>query len=277
MCKRDSAMGATALMGTSLVARAPPPFTAPPFSTNANASVHVGPSRGMGALALAEAVAVYGPLVSSSPALAGAGYAEPLPADSPVGPLALLGQYRESYLLAQSEEGLVLVDQHAAHERVRYERIRARLAGGRVESQNLLLPVRFEVAPAEALLLPRAAELLESAGFAVSELSGRTVLVSAVPADCPAGAVEPFLRDLFATLAESPDGASGTVARDTLAASLACRGAVTIRTRLAPVEAARLLADLARCSDPFTCAHGRPTMLSLAHRELTRRFGRTSG
>jgi len=169
------------------------------------------------------------------------------------------------------------VDQHAAHERVRYERIRARLAGGRVESQSLLLPVRFEAAPDEAPLLGEAAALLERAGFSVSELSGRTLLVSAAPADCPAQAIEPFLRDLLSSLGESPGEAAAALPRDAVAASLACRGAVTVRTRLAAPEAARLLADLARCEDPFTCAHGRPTMLSLDHRELTRRFGRSSG
>ena len=194
------------------------------------------------------------------------------------GSLRLLAQYRDAYLLAQGDEGLVLVDQHAAHERVRYERIRARLRSGAAPSQGLLLPVTYEASLSEAPYLARALPLLERAGFAVSELSGRTLSISAAPADCPSGAVAPFLRDLLASVAALPEAGDGSATarlEDALAASLACRGAVMAGKALATPEAVRLLTDLSACDDPFSCAHGRPTMLTFAHGDLLRRFGRS--
>ncbi len=113
------------------------------------------------------------------------------------GPLRLLGQYRNSFLVAESEAGLVLIDQHVAHERVRYERILARLETSDAPSQSLLLPVSFEATPDEAALLSRADALLAAAGFVVSERGARSFAVTAAPADTPASAVAPFLRDFL--------------------------------------------------------------------------------
>ncbi len=195
---------------------------------------------------------------------------------SPIGDLRLLGQYRDSFLVAEGEEGLVLIDQHVAHERVRYERFLAKLEGAAPASQRLLAPLTFEAKPEEASLLTRADDLLASAGFAVAELSGRTFLVTAAPADMAGSSVLPALRDFLDRLAALPEGAEAAPAlrRETLAASLACRGAITINHRLQPAEAARLLADLAACRDPWTCPHGRPILLSFAHAEIEKRFGR---
>ena len=199
-------------------------------------------------------------------------------ASSPLGPLHLLGQYRDSFLVAEGDGGLVLIDQHVAHERVRYERLLAALEARAPASQALLTPLTFEAKPEEAALLARADDLLASAGFAVSELSGRTFLVTAAPADMRASAVVPALRDFLDRLAAVPEGqaAAPALRREILAASLACRGAITINHRLAPAEAARLLADLAACRDPWTCPHGRPILLSFAHAEVEKRFGRRS-
>ena len=202
---------------------------------------------------------------------------------SPAGTLRLLGQYRESYLVAEGAAGLVLVDQHVAHERVRFERIRDRLAGAGLSSQALLTPVTFEAAPEEAEALRSVDGALAAAGFSVSELSGRLFVVSTAPADCAPEEVVPVLRDLLGRLlgaAEAGAGRAGDAAgrtRDALAASLACRGAITVNRRLAPEEAARLLSDLAACRDPWTCPHGRPILLTLPHAEVLRRFGRSAG
>jgi DNA mismatch repair protein MutL len=195
---------------------------------------------------------------------------------SPLGPLRLLGQYRDSFLVAEAEEGLVLIDQHVAHERVRYERFLARLETSETSSQNLLTPVSFEATPDEATLLTRSDAFLAEAGFVVSELSGRTFLVSAAPPETPASSVLPALRDYLARVAALPEGSAPSPAlrREVLAASLACRGAITVNHHLAPAEAARLLADLASCRDPWTCPHGRPILLTFSHEELERRFGR---
>jgi len=230
------------------------------------------------AASMAETIEAWGAaLAPVAPAdVARSAYAASEAADSPLGPLRLLGQYRDSFLVAEGETGLVLIDQHVAHERVRYERILSRLEASSVASQSLLLPVTFDATVEEALLLARADELLQAAGFVLSERSGRSFVVSAAPADTPAGAVVPFLRDFLARLAELPDGgdAAAVKRREALAASLACRGAVTVNTRLAPAEATRLLSDLATCRDPWTCPHGRPILLAFDHLDLEKRFGR---
>ncbi|HQQ77965.1 MAG TPA: DNA mismatch repair endonuclease MutL, partial [Thermoanaerobaculia bacterium] len=143
-----------------------------------------------------------------APGLSPSSYSEEISfsvSSSPLGTLRLLGQYRDSFLVAESEEGLVLVDQHVAHERVRYERFLAKLEAASPASQALLTPLTFEAKPEEAALLGREDELLASAGFAVSELSGRTFLVTAAPADMRASAVVAALRDFLDRLAALPD------------------------------------------------------------------------
>ena len=233
-------------------------------------AVRYGAGGGAGAGTLLEAIA---------PGLSPSSYSEEISSSlssSPLGPIRLLGQYRDSFLVAEGEEGLVLIDQHVAHERVRYERFLARLETSEVSSQNLLTPVTFEATPDEATLLSRSDDFLAEAGFVVSELSGRTFLVSATPPEMPVSSVLPALRDTLARLAALPEGSASSpvLRREVLAASLACRGAITVNHRLAPAEAARLLADLAACRDPWTCPHGRPILLSFSHEELERRFGR---
>ena len=159
---------------------------------------------------------------------------------------------------------------------MRYEKFLGRLETSKVSSQRLLTPVTFEATPEEAMLLSRSDDFFAEAGFVVSELSGRTFLVSAAPLETPASSVLPALRDTLASLAALPEGSASSPAlrREILAASLACRGAITVNHRLAPPEAARLLADLAACRDPWTCPHGRPILLAFPHEELERRFGR---
>ncbi len=267
-------------------------------ATELPATVLTGPSsgevaRGGGwgdappaAAALAETLGLWGGAPSfAAPLSRGSweGAASAASVASPAGTLRLLGQYRESYLVAEGADGLVLVDQHVAHERVRFERIRDRLDGQGLASQALLTPVTFEAAPEEADALSRADGVLASAGFSVSELAGRLFVVSAAPADCAAEKVVPVLRDLLARLSDTAETGSARGAenvsrmKDALAASLACRGAITVNRRLAPEEAARLLSDLSACRDPWTCPHGRPILLTLAHAEVLKRFGRSSG
>jgi DNA mismatch repair protein MutL len=227
---------------------------------------------------MAETIEAWGGALVPPPAVgvARSAWEAPEAAESPLGALRLLGQYRDSFLVAEGDRGLVLIDQHVAHERVRYERILERLESSAVASQSLLLPVGFEATADEAVLLSRADGLLSAAGFVVSERSGRSFVISAAPADTPASAVVPFLREFLSRLAELPEGGEAALAkrREALAAALACRGAVTVNTRLAPAEASKLLSDLARCRDPWTCPHGRPILLTFDHLDLAKRFGR---
>jgi DNA mismatch repair protein MutL len=184
-----------------------------------------------------------------------------------------IGQHRESYIVASGPEGLLVIDQHAAHERILYERIRDRVASGRVLSQRLLLNVLFEATPEEAESLTARWEDLAAAGFEISPMSGRSYAIAALPAEATDRAPADMLRDVLAKLAE-PAGTGPDEARDRLAAALACRSAVTIRYHLAPEEIRRLLSDWAKTADRFTCPHGRPVVLSMTEEDLEKYFKR---
>jgi DNA mismatch repair protein MutL len=196
----------------------------------------------------------------------------PLPFRSPaVEPLA---QYRDSYILASSPDGLVIVDQHAAHERVLYERFLRAGATGKVERQRLLFPVTLEVGAAERQAFEEAAETLEGLGFGVGLFGDGVLIVDEIPALVPAGAVERLVRELLAETLEwrRPEGMERL--RHRIAASTACHAAVTANHPLDPPRMRRLLEDLLAADQPMTCPHGRPALLRLSLDRLEREFGR---
>jgi DNA mismatch repair protein MutL len=187
--------------------------------------------------------------------------------------LVAIGQHRESYILASGPEGLLVIDQHAAHERTLYERIRDRIASGRVLSQKLLMKALYDATPEEAETLAARMEDLSAAGFEVEPMSGRSYAIGALPAETTDRDPAETLRDALARLAEAGD-ADPVERRDRLAASLACRSAVTIRYHLAPEEIRRLLSDWMKTADRFTCPHGRPVVLAMSEEELEKYFRR---
>ena len=202
------------------------------------------------------------------------------PAEPPAAPaekrppeIVPIGQHRESYILASGPEGLLIIDQHAAHERVLYERLRDRIASGRVLSQRLLVRAVFEAAPEEIETIGAHFEDLVAAGFEIEALSGRAYGIAALPAEARERAPAEMLREALARLAETGDAAPEE-RRDRMAAGIACRSAVTVRYHLAPEEIRRLLADWLRCADRFTCPHGRPVVLSMSEEELEKYFKR---
>lgn len=194
---------------------------------------------------------------------------EPKPPD-----LVPIGQHRESYILASGPEGLLVVDQHAAHERVLYERIRDRIASGRVLSQRLLLRALFEATPEEMETLTAHFDDLSAAGFEIEPMSGRSWAIAALPAEATDREPPETLREALTGLAGAGEGSDEATRRDRIAASLACRSAVTIRYHLAPEEIRRLLSDWMRTGDRFTCPHGRPVVLSMTEEELAKYFKR---
>ena len=181
-----------------------------------------------------------------------------------------MGQTSQGYLVFDAPEGLVLMDPHAAHERVGYERIRAR-AMGEAAVQKLLLPTPLP--PTLALEAEEYRAALEAAGFSLESHEGGLRL-AAVPA-LPDGAPEPeaLLRASLAALKGDQDGDAKELLWRTWA-TMACKAAVKLTTVLASAEALALWRDLHRCVQPFHCPHGRPTMLVLGPEELLRRFGR---
>jgi len=184
-----------------------------------------------------------------------------------------IGQYRESFIVASGPEGLLVIDQHAAHERVLYERLRDRIASGRVLSQRLLLNVLFEATLEEAETLASRLEDLAAAGFEIEPMSGRSYSISALPAEVTDRSPADTLHDALARLAEAGT-ADASERLDRLCAGLACRSAITIRYHLAPEEIRHLLSDWMRTADRFTCPHGRPVVLSMSEEELEKYFKR---
>lgn len=195
------------------------------------------------------------------------------PAEKKPPEIVPIGQYRESFILAAGPEGLLVIDQHAAHERILYERLRDRIASGRVLSQRLLLRALFEATAEESETITARFEELAAAGFEIEPMSGRTWAIAALPAEVTDRSPADTLRDCLARLAESGK-AEPTERRDRLCAALACRSAVTIRYHLAPEEIRHLLFDWVKTADRFTCPHGRPVVLSMSEEELERYFKR---
>jgi DNA mismatch repair protein MutL len=188
----------------------------------------------------------------------------------------VLGQHRDIYIVATDGESLVLVDQHTAHERVRFEALRARAERRTADSQRLLMPVVATVPPGLRPALAEQAEAMAILGYEVEPFGGDSVRIAAVPAilppDDPAGALIAILKDLGEREEATFRAAS---ARDRLAATLACHSAVRAGQRLKPETMAAIVRDLAAVEHPDLCPHGRPTRVRIEPDEVSRWFGRT--
>ncbi len=197
----------------------------------------------------------------------------PVPAEHPLG--APVAQVLDTYIIALAGDGsLVLVDQHAAHERLTHEALRDQLVAGGVRCQPLLLPAVVELAPAEAaLLLARQAELARL-GLEIEAFGGAAVLVRALPALL--GAPEPslLLRDLADELAELEESTALEARLDAVLARLACHGSIRAGRRLGVEEMSALLRRMEATPRAATCSHGRPTFLKLSRAEIETLFGR---
>jgi DNA mismatch repair protein MutL len=192
------------------------------------------------------------------------------------GALVALGQHRLTYVVASDGEELVLVDQHTAHERVRYERILGQLGGGAPASQMLLVPLVCEVPPRLRPLLEEQAPLLRAIGYDVEEFGGGSVRITAVPALLPADDHGATLVAMLGDLVEREEGSwAVSEPMEKLAATVACHSAVRAGQALAREPMARLLADLMAARHPGLCPHGRPTMVRVPQAEVARWFGRT--
>ena len=185
-----------------------------------------------------------------------------------------LGQLEESFIIATDDEGLLLIDQHVAHERVLFDKYRALEAERRTESQQLLVPETFDLTPAQAAVFDQLAPEFEVYGFDLMRLSGRTVAIKAVPADLPPGQARNMLSELLDTVdAEKKTSARDTL-RDDIAASLACRAAIKVNMSLTPEKMRWLIDRLLQTSSPTTCPHGRPIILRLARHDILKGFQR---
>jgi DNA mismatch repair protein MutL len=185
-----------------------------------------------------------------------------------------LGQLDESFIVAIDDEGLLLIDQHVAHERILFDKYRALEGARRTESQNLLVPETFDLTPAQAAVFDLVSAELESHGFELMRLSGRTVAIKATPADLPAGEARNMLAEVLDAVDHEKQGVARETLRDEIAASLACHAAIKVNMPLAPEKMRWLIDRLLLTSSPTTCPHGRPVILRLATRDILKGFHR---
>ncbi|AKH96956.1 DNA mismatch repair endonuclease MutL [Halanaeroarchaeum sulfurireducens] len=187
-------------------------------------------------------------------------------------PLRVLGQLQDTYVVAESPAGLVLVDQHAADERINYERLASRLATRR-DSQTLVSPVEIELTAHEASVFEAALDEVRDLGFE-ARLDGRTALVEAVPAVLSDELDPSLLRDVLAGFLEQDGQDVVDSAADAIISDLACYPSITGNTSLSDGDVVSLLQRLDACENPFACPHGRPTLIEFSEEELEDRFER---
>jgi DNA mismatch repair protein MutL len=185
-----------------------------------------------------------------------------------------LGQLHESFVIAAGPDGLWIIDQHVAHERILFEKLLKELATGRVEMQRLLLPVILELTAAQQVEYARIAGELHAAGFETEPFGHHTIAVKGAPAGVNAGEIQKLLHEILEIAESELRGLSITDIRRAMAASIACRAAIKVNTRLDQRKMEWLLAALAATECPMTCPHGRPIALRYSARDILRGFHR---
>jgi DNA mismatch repair protein MutL len=188
--------------------------------------------------------------------------------------LAVIGQLQDTYILCEGAEGLVVIDQHAAHERITYEQLRRRAGTGNAAAQGLALPETLELDFREAELLGRLAPELARLGMEVAPFGGTTFIVAAVPAHLAGGDAAPALRALLGDLLESGADPALEETFEHCLKVVACHGSIRARQRLDARQVQRLLAQLDECDNPAHCPHGRPTWIRWSRGDIEKAFGR---
>src|SRR6185295_9149351 len=193
-------------------------------------------------------------------------------------PFRLLGQYKGSLILLEGPDGLYVIDQHVAHERILFERLRRSLAATSRASQHLVHPVLLELSVPERLRLLELAAALETCGFSLTELSGTEIGLTSIPAVLSVDEGEKLLRALASSELGGGEAESAEILSrrilDALAASLSCKSAIKMHHPLVPLEMEALVAELFAAENPYACPHGRPIVLQMTDADLERRFGR---
>jgi DNA mismatch repair protein MutL len=185
-----------------------------------------------------------------------------------------LGQIRNSFILAVNEDGLWIVDQHVAHERVLFERVLKQRVAQKVESQRLLMPIVLELSLAQQAVFAEIAEELQHNGFEAEPFGARSVAVKVAPAGVDAGAVEKMLHELLDQISREEQSLNLEKIRGRIAASIACHAAIKINMPLEQNKMEWLLAELAKTDHPMSCPHGRPVVLRYSVKDIQKAFKR---
>ena len=185
-----------------------------------------------------------------------------------------LGQFRDTFIIAVDDEGVAIIDQHVAHERVLFEQITERLTSGRLESQRLLTPILLELSPSQREALKQHTATLDRFGMEVEEFGGDSVRLRAVPAVLDPAECEATIRELTDNL----EGLAGATRADEalrqIAATMACHAAVKANYPLTLDKMRYILEELRRTAYSSVCPHGRPVVLRLTRREIEKNFQR---
>lgn len=218
-----------------------------------------------------QAELLFGPAPAPAPVQPGAGLP---PAERPEpGTSQLLWQLHNRYILSQIRNGVMIVDQHVAHERILYERSLERMEKGSRASQQLLFPVTVDLTPGDFALFEELQEHFDGLGFDVKPFGKHTVLIEGVPADVKPGQEQAILQEMLAQYKEYQQHAPAEV-RDNMAKAYACKAAIKAGDPLSEAEMRSLIDQLFATSMPYVCPHGRPVVLRISTEELDRRFGR---
>jgi len=256
----DSGEGA----GFTLQASAPPPVSQR-FQFEGGIAVEAN-----AALSLARAPEAI-PDHGCAPAL---DVSEEEPTLSALGTLKPVGQIRNSFILAINEDGLWIVDQHVAHERVLFERILKQRAAQKVESQRLLMPIVLELSPAQQAVFSEIADELQHNGFEAEPFGARSVAVKVAPAGVEAAAIEHMLHELLDQFSREEQSLNLEKIRARIAASIACHAAIKVNMPLEQNKMEWLLAELAKTDHPMACPHGRPVVLRYSVKDIQKAFKR---
>jgi DNA mismatch repair protein MutL len=195
-----------------------------------------------------------------------------------LGSLKPLGQLRESFILASGNDGLWIIDQHVAHERILFEKILRDRQVENVQRQRLLMPLLVELKPFQMVVFAAIAGELERNGFEVEPFGPQTLAVKAAPVGLEGPALERMLSDLIDQSSEltqeMEQNENLTTLRSRIAASIACHAAIKVNTPLDPARMEWLLLELAKTEHPTSCPHGRPIALLYSWKEIQRAFHR---
>jgi DNA mismatch repair protein MutL len=185
-----------------------------------------------------------------------------------------LGQLRESFILAVNHEGLWIVDQHCAHERVLFEKVSRQRARQQVESQRMLMPIVIELTPAQQAIFTEISDELQKNGFEVEPFGARSIAVKIAPAGVQATQVESMLHELLDQFSREEQHLNLEQIRGRIAASIACHAAIKVNMALEHNKMEWLLGELAKTDCPMTCPHGRPVVLRYSMKDIQRAFKR---
>ncbi len=191
-----------------------------------------------------------------------------------LGTLKALGQLRESFILATNEEGLWIIDQHVAHERVLFEKVLRERQVEQVQRQRLLMPMLIELTPAQMVQFAQIAEELDRNGFEAEPFGPRTLAIKAAPIGLEGRELERMLIEVLEQCEREQQAENLEAMRTRVAASIACHAAIKINTPLDPARMEWLLAELAKTEHPTSCPHGRPIVLRYSWKEIQKAFHR---